>query len=97
MTDVTLANEQLTIGALSPTCAPRASGGALPGLPEPAAGASPHRRPRSSRNPNRWQQSVQYRWACEGGCGELRQVAVIRLRDGSRLRLCQDCYLDGWW
>jgi hypothetical protein len=40
----------------------------------------------------RWRRAVQYRWTC-AQCGEVHQCAVIR----RSLRLCQSCYLDGFW
>lgn len=43
----------------------------------------------------RWHRSVQYRHSC-AECGETRLVAVISYH-GARIRLCRECYLDGFW
>jgi hypothetical protein len=45
----------------------------------------------------RWRRAVQYRHTCEGPCGETRMVAVIKRRDRPSVRLCLDCFLDGFW
>lgn len=49
-------------------------------------------------NPLRWERAVQYRWRCEGGCGrDPIMVAVIRRKGKTDLRICRECYADGFW
>jgi hypothetical protein len=48
-------------------------------------------------NMTRWNKAVQYRYVCEGPCGELRIVAVIKRRGKPPIRLCETCYADGFW
>lgn len=45
----------------------------------------------------RWQKAIQYRHTCEGACGERKICAVIHRRGKRTLRLCLDCYRDGFW
>lgn len=50
---------------------------------------------RANLSEARWHRSVQYRHACSE-CGEVHLVAVISYH-GDRIRLCRECFLDGFW